>query len=214
MLANLQLEQENDPAFSKLSNRYVPGRGASNPRPRVLIIGEAPGAQEDAQLRPFVGPSGVALADLMFIAGMYAEDRYYSDPSNKVNNSIPNNTGIIPANVWITNVIKFRPPGNRNPTDMEVMAARPYLMREWLAIGAPTVIVPVGGFALYAVSGERRSILKAAGAEWKRRSNQTKEWLHIWPMIHPQFGIRNERARPYLERDWERLGDWFATYSG
>lgn len=185
-------EQLQDPAFGNLSQVTVPPEGArlSN----VFIIGEAPGAQEELRRRPFVGPAGIIMRDLMELAGLFTADKY---PAS--------------ANCWLTNVVKFRPPGNRKPTDDEIRAARPYLRREWVLCGCPTVIVPTGGVALQTITGRKTSILRAAGKLHQARSKDGK-LLAVWPMVHPAFGLRNEAVRPHMERDWERLGEWLATY--
>lgn len=177
-------------AFPDLSTTYVPGEGDN---PEAFIIGEAPGALEDVQRRPFVGSAGVVLRQLMDIADLRA------------GHTIPPDV----ANCWLTNVVKFRPPKNRNPTALEVKAARPWLMKEWEAVGSPKLIIPVGGIALKAVTGRQHiSILRAAGKNHDYLSAYTGQILHIWPMVHPSFGLRNPAVQPLLEKDWEALGAW------
>ncbi len=176
-------------AFPELSTNYVPGEGDN---PEAFIIGEAPGATEDVQRRPFVGAAGVVLRQLMALANLSADSE-----------------GLLEPNCWLTNVVKFRPPKNRNPTPSEVKAARPWLMKEWEAVGSPKLIIPVGGSALKAVTGRQHtSILRAAGKNHDYRSAYTGQILHIWPMVHPSFGLRNPTVQPLLEKDWEALGVW------
>lgn len=178
-------------AFPELSTTYVPGEGDN---PEAFIIGEAPGAQEEIHQRPFVGSAGIVLRQLMEIADLYSEHRSLE-------------TGA--PNCWLTNVVKFRPPKNRNPTPSEVKAARPWLMKEWEAVGSPKLIIPVGGIALKAVTGRQHiSILRAAGKNHDYLSAYTGQILHIWPMVHPSFGLRNPAVQPLLEKDWEALGAW------
>lgn len=171
-----------------LSERYVAGEGDN---PRIMIIGEAPGAQEDIRLRPFVGPAGRVLRELMAIAGIY--------------------TGFTPqfgeANCWLTNVVKHRPPKNRKPFEVEIDAMRPLLRKEWAAIGKPGIIVPVGGVALRAVLGRWVSITKVSGKPMPRRGRGLNSFV-VWPMIHPAYALRNKGIQPVVERDWERLGEW------
>jgi DNA polymerase len=114
---------------------------------------------------------------------------------------------LMDPNCWLTNVVKFRPPMNRNPTETEIRAFRPWLFKEWEAVGAPRLIVPIGGIALRAVTGKYISILKAAGKCHWYKSKQDRE-LAIWPMVHPSFGLRNPPVQPLLEQDWEALGEW------
>lgn len=177
---------------SGLSERYVPGEGDN---PRVLIVGEAPGAQEDAKLRPFVGDSGRVLRDLMASCGLF--------------------TGFTPhfgvANCWLTNVVHFRPPGNRTPTAPEITVARYGLRDEWCAVGKPRIIVPVGGVAVRAIFGKNLSILRVAGSMFSRQSSCGKN-LKIWPMIHPSFGLREKSIIPTIEKDWSRLDRWLKKF--
>lgn len=171
-----------------LSERYVPGEGDN---PRVLLVGEAPGAQEDVALRPFVGPSGRVLRDLMASCELF--------------------TGLTPhfglANCWLTNVVHFRPPRNRNPLPKEIYVARSGLREEWIAVGRPRIIVPVGGIALKAIMGKSWSILSCAGEPQFVRSKQG-EHLSIWPMIHPSFGLRQPDMIPLMESHWEKFDSW------
>lgn len=172
-----------------LSEVYVPGEGGD---PEVFLMGEAPGAQEETQRRPFVGPAGVAMRDLMAIAGLYTA---YTPK------------GGVP-NCWLTNTIPFRPPRNRTPTPTEIRVARPLIRAEWEAVGKPVVIVPVGGTALAAITGKPQSILVAAGKLHKYRSREGLD-LCIWPMVHPSYGIRGgEQVQAALEQDWDRFADW------
>src|SRR3954470_21821106 len=95
---------------------FVPGEG--DPRAEVVIVGEAPGATEDAEGRPFVGRAGRLLDEVLAAAGLRRDE------------------------VWITNVVKARPPGNRDPRAPEVAHHWPWLERELAAIG-PRLVVPV-----------------------------------------------------------------------
>jgi len=197
-LEEMALEQQYMAAFSGLSKTYVPGEGDN---PTAFIIGEAPGADEDVRRRPFVGPAGQVLRQLMVLADLWAS-------------SVQDSTGVnrYPGapNCWLTNVVKFRPPKNRKPTDSEIKASREYLIREWVAVGSPKLIIPVGGIALRAVTGKPISILRAAGKCHKYLSAHTGKTLYIWPMVHPSYAMRlqNEQLNELLEQDWERLGNW------
>jgi len=193
-------------AFPNLGEIYVPGEGvneyADDGEALAFIIGEAPGAQEVMYRRPFIGPAGQVLRDLMLLADLCSTDQW-SHGSDK----FPETTGVVKPNCWLTNVVKFRPPGNRKPTDAEIKVARPSLRREWLAVGSPDIIIPVGSTALEAVLGHRESILRSAGKCHKATSKAGNP-LYIWPMVHPSFGLRNPAVQPVLERDWERLGEF------
>lgn len=185
--------------FPSLGHKYISGEGDN---PEAFIIGEAPGATEAIQGRPFVGQAGQVLRDLMDLADLWATPQW-SDGSD----AHPDTTGMVEPNCWLTNVIKFHPPRNRNPTEAEIKAFRPLLMDEWLAVGSPKLIIPVGGIALRAVTGRPISILRAAGKCHRYKSRFGIE-MYIWPMVHPSFGIRTPPVQPLLEQDWEKLGEW------
>jgi len=187
-LDHVYADIHDDPAFAHLrllGNRLVEGEGDN---PRVFIVGEAPGAQEAMARRPFIGPAGQVLRDLMDLAELWSTDSH-CDPSR-------------PANCWLTNVVKYRPDKNRTPTRLEVVAARPYLVREWQAVGKPPVIVCVGATALMAITGRARALGTVVG-------NHTRIGdVHVWAMWHPAYGLRNESVRPDMEQHWKRLGEW------
>lgn len=190
VLALLGLAAKESPAFRELSEVYVPGEGGN---PTALIIGEAPGAQEELHRRPFVGPAGQVLRQLMGLAGLHT-----------INSVGPN--------CWVTNVVKFRPPRNRKPYWVEVRKARPFLRAEWEAVGKPRVIIPVGGTALQAVTGRPNiSILKHSGWMHAEVSRVDGDPLYVWPMIHPSAGLREPSLRGLMEKDWEKLAEWLRT---
>lgn len=181
--------EENNAGFSF---HYVPGEGD---HPLVMLIGEAPGAQEDLKRRPFVGDSGLVLRELMAIAGLFTGDTPHFGE----------------ANCWLTNVIKFRPPRNRTPTLTEIMSVRRLLREEWIAVGMPRIVVPIGKVALGAIYGRERSILKLAG---KPRHELASTGLNmiVFPMIHPSYGLRGGKSiQNAMEKDWEELGKLVAT---
>ena len=148
----------------------VPGEGAA--RPALVFIGEGPGAEEDAQGRPFVGPAG-QLLDKMIIA-----------------------MGLARQEVFITNVVKCRPPGNRNPEPTEVLACSGFLEQQ-LASLAPQVICTLGNVPLRALFGaEQPGITRSHG--------QILTWrgITVIPTFHPSYLLRNEQAK---KPAWEDL---------
>lgn len=185
-----------------LGARYVPGEGGPD-APTVMVIGEAPGATEAAQGRPFVGDAGRILRQLMDLAGLYA---HHSDLK-------PLYGSAYDVHAWITNAVKYRPPRNRTPTYEEINLARWPLLMEWEAIGRPKVIVCVGKTALTAVLGTPQSILSAAGRA-HRIKNRQGETMWVWPMVHPSFVLHQgtdelkQRMGELSEEEWERLGEW------
>lgn len=193
-----------DTAFEHLrtkGNPLIEGEGGN---PIALIIGEAPGAIEVVKKRPFVGPAGYVLRQLMAHAGLHATG--IGGKSDWVATEWN-------PNCWLTNVVKWRPPSNRTPTIEEIKAARPHLRAEWVAIGKPDIIITVGSPALTAVTGRQQSILARAGQMFSHfDSEREPQSIVFWPMIHPAFALRNEHIRPTVESHWDRLRVWLANH--
>ena len=151
-------------------------RGARNtvfadgdPAARVLVLGEAPGAEEDREGRPFVGRAG-QLLDKMF-AGIGL-----SRTSTEAKSAL-----------YITNVLPWRPPGNRDPEPGEIAMMRPFVERH-IALVDPEVIVVMGNTPLFALTGGK-GILRARGT-WT-----TSLGKPLLPMTHPAYLLRNPAAK-------------------
>lgn len=161
----------------RTATQAVPGEGPADAR--IMLVGEAPGASEDRQGRPFVGPAGRFLDELLSMAGLNRQD------------------------VYITNIVKHRPPGNRDPDGGEVTACRPWLDQQ-LAVIKPRMIVTLGRFAMEQVLSKEelrgRGISKVHGEVFQR------EGRFVVPMLHPAAALHQERWRPDLISDMERLG--------
>jgi DNA polymerase len=145
----------------------VPGEG--NPEADLVVVGEAPGAEEDATGRPFVGASGQLLTKILAAISLGRDD------------------------VFICNVVKHRPPGNRNPAPDEVEACSPYLVRQ-LELLRPKVILTLGNFAAQTLLATKLGITKLRGQ------------VHLYygiplvPTYHPAALLRNEAwKRPTWE---------------
>ncbi|MGC8600959.1 MAG: uracil-DNA glycosylase [Thermoprotei archaeon] len=150
----------------KTRTKVVPGEGASG---GLMLVGEAPGKDEDLQGRPFVGRAGKLLESSLEAAGITRES------------------------VYITNVVKCRPPGNRKPRSNEVMACKPYLFRE-LNIVKPSAILLMGNTAAFALIG-KRSVSSSRGRV---------EIAQGYPAIvtfHPAAMLRNPALRPLFMQD-------------
>ena len=151
----------------KTANRSVPGAG--NPTARVVCIGEGPGANEDEQGLPFVGAAGQLLTKILAAVDLSRDD------------------------VFITNVVKHRPPGNRNPAPDEIAACMPYLVRQLEAI-KPKVIVALGTFAAQTLLNSKTPIGKLRGEVHR---------YHGIPVVvtyHPAALLRNSAwKRPTWE---------------
>lgn len=175
--------------------RLVPGIGADEPW--AFVVGEAPGAEENRVGEPFVGLSGKVLQQLMSLAGMYARP-----VAVRGSDRHPETSGEVQPNVWLTNTVKFRPPGNRTPTIGEILAAQPFLRREWALVGRPRLIVAVGSVARQALSPVHFSPPRAELI--LMRDNRT----YFTTMYHPAYGLRGDQARKdMIERHWEHLAE-------
>lgn len=140
-----------------------------NPAARVMIIGEAPGAEEDRSGLPFVGPSG-QLLDKMFAA--IGLDRTQDDAQKAL---------------YITNVLPWRPPANRQPDEAETNMFRPFLMRH-IELAAPDIIVAMGNAACLALF-ERTGISRMRG-NWSQILDRP-----ALPMFHPSYLLKNPIAK-------------------
>ncbi|EAU73902.1 uracil-DNA glycosylase [Synechococcus sp. RS9916] len=151
-------------SLSTQRQQVVVSRG--NPNAQVMLIGEAPGASEDAQGLPFVGRSGQLLDQLLVQAGL-SPDR----------------------DLFITNVVKCRPPDNRKPSAKELSACRPWI-EEQIAIVDPTVVILVGATAVSAMLGLKQAMRSLRGV-WIEQDQRS--WL---PIFHPSYLLRNPSRDP------------------
>ena len=142
--------------------------GVGDPEPGLLFIGEGPGAEEDAQGEPFVGRAGALLTGLIKAVGLTRED------------------------VYITNVVKCRPPGNRNPEPDEIAACRPILQRQ-IELMNPRLIVTLGNVPLKLLHPGAAGITRERGNTFSYGS-----WS-VLPTFHPSYLLRNPSA---LETCW------------
>ena len=146
-----------------------------NPAAEVMLIGEAPGAEEDRQGTPFVGPSGQLLDRMLAAIGL---DR---------------------ASVYITNVIYWRPPGNRSPTPAEIAACQPFLERQ-IELIRPKVIVFVGGIAARGLLGVKEGVTKLRG---RRLLYPLADGTSVpaLVMFHPAYLLRTPAQKRLAWRD-------------
>ena len=154
------------------ATHLVPGEGP--PGALVMVVGEAPGAGEDRQGRPFVGRAGALLDQLLGAAGV---DR---------------------ADVYVTNVVKARPPGNRDPKAPEVAHWMPVLEQE-LALVAPRLVVPLGRHALAHFAPEAK-VSEVHGTV------VTAHGRALFPMYHPAAALHRPPLRETLFEDARALG--------
>ena len=147
--------------------------GEGNPNCKVLFIGEAPGAAEDEQKRPFVGRSGQLLRKLIRELGWKEED------------------------VYITNIVKRRPPENRDPLPEEIEKYKPYLTRQ-IEIINPKIIVPLGRFSMnYFLPNAK--ITRDQGRLFKAGD------LFVAPMFHPAAALRSSVMMKEFQKNFKKL---------
>lgn len=154
--------------------------GVGDAHARVLIIGEAPGKNEDLKGEPFVGAAGKYLNELLAIAGITRED------------------------VFIANVLKCRPPGNRDPRPEEIELCTPYLREQTRLIG-PEYIVTLGNFSTKFILKTEVGITQLHGKAVKRGR------FTVFPIFHPAAAIYDRKKRTALEEDFAELGRMLGT---
>lgn len=173
--------------------RHCPVVGEGNHRAQIMFIGEAPGRQEDASGHPFCGAAGQILNQVLEAVGLKRED------------------------VYIANILKCRPLGNRNPLAEEIKACGPYLNRQ-IEIIQPQVICPMGNFAtqylvkkyglesLASQNGKLLGISRLRG-----RVFETNDLLEpsrkIVPLYHPAVATYNANLKPVLIKDYQVAAD-------
>jgi len=142
----------------------VPGEG--NVKSKIIFVGEAPGEEEDLKGKPFVGKAGQLLTKILHSVNINREE------------------------VYITNMVKCRPPGNRNPSLSEIETCLPYLETQ-IALINPKIIVTLGNIPTQYLLDSKEGITKLRG--------QWFDWLgeiKIFPMFHPSYLLRNEGTFP------------------
>ena len=157
--------------LSEKRTNTVPGNGSRTAD--VMFIGEGPGYYEDQQGLPFVGRAGQLLNEMIESIGMKRED------------------------VFVTNMLKCRPPNNRDPLPIEINSCRPYLDRQ-IEMVAPKIIVTLGRYSTGKfIPDVPISKLHGKPSPWNG--------ITVYPMYHPAAALRNSNLRAALERDIQRL---------
>jgi uracil-DNA glycosylase family 4 len=148
--------------------------GVGDPHARLMFIGEAPGKNEDLQGEPFVGAAGKLLDGLLAEIGLERRE------------------------VYIANILKSRPPGNRDPLPEEIDACTPFL-REQVRLVDPDLIATLGNFATRFMLGRTEGITALRGHLFR------VEGRLILPIFHPAVALYDPKKRPALEDDFKRL---------
>ena len=148
--------------------------GSGNPEASIMFVGEAPGFHEDKQGVPFVGAAGKLLTELL------------------------ESVGLSRSQIYIANVIKCRPPQNRDPLPDEVDTCKPFLLRQ-IQLIKPHLVCSMGNFATQTLLERKVGITKVHGQPF-----QLKEF-RLFPLFHPAAALHNERLRPQLQEDFQKL---------
>lgn len=174
--------------------RLVRGDGSASAEvARVMVVGEAPGAQENGAGRPFVGPSGEVLDQLLGVAGISRET------------------------VFVTNVVKYRPTGNATPSLLETYHGQGALRREW-GIIHPMLTILIGATAFNAMHpmrglmGVGASLNRGFPYDYSPKVGEDRQH-YVIGMYHPAWAMRGSaeakrQKQERIERDWEQLNEW------
>ncbi len=159
-----------------------------NPAAEIMLVGEAPGRDEDLEGLPFVGRSGQFLDRMLAAIGL---DR---------------------QSVYIANVIPWRPPGNRAPTPQETEICRPIIERQ-IALANPKVLVTLGGPSAKTLLNVTEGIMKLRGG-WKTHVTASGLAIPTMPTLHPAYLLRNPAHKKFAWRDFLEIKAQLNTLSG
>jgi uracil-DNA glycosylase family 4 len=158
--------------------------GAGNADAELVFVGEAPGAEEDRQGLPFVGRAGAFLSELLEGIGLSREQ------------------------VFIANVLKCRPPGNRDPVPEEIESCRPYLERQ-VELIEPALICTLGNFATKLLTASPTGITRVRGTVQEHTLGGRR--VMLLPLFHPAAGLRTPRVAEQLREDFALIPELLAA---
>ena len=171
-----ELKVRQDPALADCSPNLV--FGAGNADADLMFVGEAPGAEEDRLRLPFVGRAGKLLDELLEEVGLVRDE------------------------VFITNVLMHRPPGNRDPAPEEIEASKPFLYRK-IELIDPKVVCTLGNFATKLLTRSSRGIMSVRGRPQIHELGG--RWVRVYPLCHPAAALRTPATLEALREDFQRL---------
>ena len=148
--------------------------GVGNPQATIMFVGEAPGFYEDRQGGPFVGAAGRLLNELLQSAGLSRND------------------------IYIANVIKCRPPDNRDPLPDEVDTCKPFLFQQ-IELIKPKVVCTLGNFAMQTLLGKKVGIMKMRGQSFQVQN------FWVFPMLHPAAALHQGNLKETIADDFRKL---------
>ncbi|WP_295724816.1 uracil-DNA glycosylase [uncultured Bartonella sp.] len=146
------------------------------PHSKLMLVGEAPGREEDLQGVPFVGRSGMLLNRILAAIGLKREE------------------------VYIANTIPWRPPGNRTPTPMETELCRPFIERQ-IELSAPKILVALGGPAMQVLTGVKNGIIRTRG-QWLSHHLENGKTIPVMPTFHPAYLLRTPSQKKLAWADF------------
>ncbi len=158
--------------------------GEGSPQADLMFVGEGPGRDEDMQGRPFVGRAGQLLTRIIQAMGLTRQD------------------------VYIANIVKCRPPNNRNPEPDEVKACLPFLMKQ-IELIQPKVICALGGVAFQTLMETKAPISKFRGTLYPWRKD-----IHIIPTFHPAYLLRNPAKKREVWEDVQKIMAFLGIQKG
>lgn len=152
-----------------------------NPKARIMLVGEAPGADEDRLGRPFVGGSGQLLDRMLASIGLNRE-----------------------TNIYISNVINWRPPGNRSPSEAEIALSLPFIQRH-IELVNPAILIFAGGVATKALMQTAQGITRLRGKWAEHRSDGLEKPVPVLPIFHPAYLLRSPQEKRLAWADLLKL---------
>jgi DNA polymerase len=156
--------------------------GEGNKKAKLMIIGEGPGFEEDVQGKPFVGKAGQLLTNILLSIHLQREE------------------------VYITNIIKCRPPQNRNPEPDEIQSCNPFLLRQIQAI-QPRIICALGTFAAQTLLKTDAKITSLRGKFYEF------EGIKVFPTYHPAYLLRNPERKREVWEDMKQISKWMVNHN-
>ncbi|MCP9470347.1 MAG: uracil-DNA glycosylase [Nitrospira sp.] len=156
--------------------------GVGNPRASIMFVGEAPGFHEDQQGEPFVGAAGKLLNDLLASAGLSRDQ------------------------IYIANVIKCRPPNNRDPETDEVDTCKPFLLRQ-IQLIRPQLVCSLGNWATQTLLGRKVGITKV-----KAQAFYLKDFV-LFPLLHPAAALHQGNLLTPLKEDFKKLKEFLDKHT-
>ena len=148
--------------------------GVGNPKADIMFVGEAPGFYEDKQGEPFVGAAGKLLTELLESVGLSRKE------------------------IYIANVVKCRPPNNRDPQPDEIETCQPFLLQQIKLIN-PQLVCSLGNFATQTLLGQKIGITKVRGRTFRRPD------FTLFPLLHPAAALHQGNLRTPLKEDFQKL---------